>query len=144
MKRLLIPAMLITSLALTGCSNEGTSTAPPKAGTAGTNNNERRKLTVKVPTEESITQNETAEMDISIDRDNFKDAVTIELRNLPAGVTVVTDTLTIPVNQDSITVTLKASPTATVAEDHQVTVAAKSGDMPEAVANFKLDVRAKN
>ena len=145
MKRVLCALVAAGLVGLVGCGKEGTSTAPPKPGQPG-DANERRKLEVRGPTDQSITQNETEEMSISIDRENFTSAVKIELSDLPKGVTVVTPDLTIPAGKDDIKVTLKAAPDATVAKDHVVKVTATATgetDLPPANTTFKLDVEAK-
>jgi hypothetical protein len=129
-----------------GC-NKGTSTAPPTSrSTNQSAESAQRKLTVEVRGSQSITQDKTDEITVMIDRDNFTAPVTIEMRNLPDGVSVVTKDMTIPADKDSLTVTLKAGPDAAPVTDHGSQVAAKAKDeanMPEAVANFKLTVKSK-
>jgi ABC-type Fe3+-hydroxamate transport system substrate-binding protein len=130
------------ALLAAGCQ-QGSSTAP------STNPNrpgDTRKLTVTSPGDQTVTQDRTDEMTISINRDNFSGPVAIELRNLPAGVELVTKDLTIPADKSSITVTIRANPTAAPADDHVVTVVAKAkeqADLPEATTTFKLDVKSK-
>lgn len=144
MKKLIGAAVAASVVALAGCGKEGTSTAPPKPESQPSGNaNERRKLVVKAPGEQNVTRGQTTEFSVSIDRENFAGAVDIELRNLPSGVSMVTKDRTIPAGQDSLKFTIKAEADATVAEDHKVTVAAKAQDMPEAITDFKLDVKAK-
>ena len=132
--------------ALAGCGKEATSTAPAKPGTqaTGENSGEKRKLTVKAPGTQNVTRDMTTEFSVSVDRDNFAGSIEIELRDLPKGVSIVTKEMTIPAGKDSVTVTVKAALDAPVIESHMVKVAAKAKDMPEAVTEFKLDVKPKS
>lgn len=146
MNRIYLAAVGVAVFALAGCGKEGTSTAPPKPDTQapGEKPGEKRKLTVKAPGGQNVTRDMTTDFSVSVDRDNFAGAITIELRDLPKGVSVVTKEMTIPAGKDSLTVTVKAAPDAPVMENHVVRVSAKATDMPEAVTDFKLDVKAKN
>lgn len=131
-------------LALTavGCGT-GTATAPSKDPNKP---NAERKLKVTVPNSESVTQDRTEEVSISISRDHFTGPVAIEFRSLPAGVSVTTQDMVIPADKSDLKVTLKATATAQPAKDHAVMVAARAKDekdLPEATANFKLDVKSK-
>ena len=140
MKRIYIA--VAAAVVLSGCVKESTVTAPPKPGQT-----EARKLTLKVPTEENVTQAGTDEFEISVDRDGFAGDIEITLADLPAGVTKVTDVMTIPAGKDSLKVTVKADPTAKAVEDHMVKVTAKAKDqkdIPEASKSFKMDVKPKN
>ncbi len=154
MKRIYIElaSVGVAIIALAGCDNEGTATAPattgnPAPATPGTPApaaQERRKLTVTAPGEQNVTRDIATEFTVSVNRDNFAGPIGIELRSLPVGVSVITKEMTIPAGKDSLTVSIKATPDAPVVDDHLVKVAAKATDMPEAVTDFKLDVRAKN
>ena len=140
-----IAACALTA-ALVGC-NQGTSTAPGTSRSTNTTNrsadDNARKLTVTVREDQTITQNITDEVSVMIDRDNFNGPVEIKISDLPAKVSVVTDKMTIPADQDSLTVTLKAAADAPPVEDHAVKVSAKAPDMPEATTTFKLTVKSK-
>jgi hypothetical protein len=73
--------------------------------------------------------------------------VQLVFRDLPQGVTVVTPDTTIDTGKDSIVVSLKATPDATVENGHTVHVAAKARDekdLKEDVVGFKLDVKLKD
>jgi len=145
MNRIHLVAVGVAVFALAGCGKEATSTAPAKPGTQapGEKPGEIRKLTVKAPGTQNVTRDMTTEFSVSVDRDNFAGPIDIELRDLPKGVSIVTKEMTIPAGKDSLTVTVKAAPDAPVVENHVVKVAAKAKDMPEAVTDFKLDVKAK-
>ena len=69
----------------------------------------------------------------------------MEIRNLPAGVSVVTPDMTIPAGKDSMEVTVKAEKDAKVVDNHKVQIAVKpreQKDIPEAVVQFDMDVKA--
>ncbi len=158
MTRLTCAAVAAASLALAGCNKEGTSTAPPKPSQTATHSSnahgtathaandqgaKNRKLSVTSPGNQNVTQDATTDFKVAIDRDNFDGPVTVALDSLPSGVSVVTKEMTIPAGQESVNVTLKAEPNAAAAVGHVVKVTAKSPEMPEAVTDFKLDVKAK-
>lgn len=140
----IVPFVVLGFVFVVGCdTKKAESTAPSKnpekPGVA-------RKLTVKSPGSQTVTQDKTDELTVSIDRDNFSAPVTIELKNLPKGVTVETKDLTLPADKNSLTVTVKAAPDAPAIVDHPVTVTAKAKDqtdLPDATTDFKLTVKTK-
>ena len=136
-------AIICGLLAAVGCGKTATSSAPSKDPVKP---NTPRKLSVKGPTGQSVTQDRADEMTISVDRDGFSGPVTIELKNLPKGVTVETKDLTLPADKNSLKVTVKAAPDAPAVVDHVVQVVAKAkeeSDMPEVASDFKLTVKSK-
>jgi hypothetical protein len=136
----------VSVAALAGC-DKGTSTAPPTGAGANRGTSEVRKLTVTSPGEQTVTQDRTDEMTISIDRDNFASPVEIELTNLPKGVSVVTKEMTIPADKDSLTVTVKAAPDAPPVDNHKARVVARpknEAGLKEAAVEFDMDVKAKS
>lgn len=144
MKKILCSMLAVGLIGLVGCK-EGTSQAPPKAGQVG-DQTKPRKLSVTSPGGQVVMQDQTDELTVSVTRENLTSPVSVELRDLPNGVKVTTQDMTIPAGKDSITVTIKADSNATVAKDHVVKVAAKAKDekdLPEAITDFKLDVKAK-
>lgn len=135
--------VLVSSLLVTGCGKTETSTAPSNNPAKP---NTPRKLSVKAPGSQSVTQDRTDELSVSVDRSGFSSPVTIELKNLPKGVTVETKDLTLPADKDSLKVTIKAAPDAPAVVDHVVQVVAKAkdeADMPEVASDFKLTVKSK-
>jgi hypothetical protein len=102
---------------------------------------------VKSPKEETIKQNGTAEVEISVSRENFKGPVELAFSDLPAGVTVVSTDLTIPADKDSLKVSLKADADAKVEKDQKARVTAKAKDQkdlpPDSVA-FIIEVKLKD
>jgi hypothetical protein len=145
MKRIGSAFVGLAMILFTGCSTSGTGATAPS--TNPDKPNAARKLTVKVPVEKTIKQNGTVDVDISISRDHFAGPVDIEIRHLPAGVSVVTPDLTIPAGKDSVKATLRAAADAKVVVDAKFQVAAKAKeqkDMPEDVQDVKIEVKAKD
>lgn len=126
-------------VALAGC-NQGTSSAPATAP----GQTAPRRLTVRALYEHKVHRDGTDELTVTVDRDNFAGPVTVAVRDLPAGVSLVTTDMTIPAGKESLTVTVKATPDAPLVDDHVVRVAATAPDMPEASTTFKLDVMPKS
>ena len=136
-------AIICGLFAGTGCGKTVTSSAPSKDPAKP---NTARKLSVKAPTSQSVTQDKTDELSVTVDRDGFSGPVTISLKNLPKGVTVETKDLTLPADKNSLTVTIKAAPDAPAVIDHVVQVMAKANeqaDLPEVASDFKLSVKTK-
>lgn len=136
-------AVICGFLAAAGCGKTETSTAPSKDPAKP---NTPRKLSVKAPASQTVTQDRADEMTVSVDRDGFSGPVTIELKNLPKGVTVETKDLTLPADKNSLKVTIKAAPDAPAVVDHVVQVIGKAkdqADMPEVASDFKLTVKSK-
>ncbi len=126
-----------------GCKSS-TTTAP----SANPNEPDKiRELTVKSPGDQSVRQNGSDKLSISISRKNFDSPVAIELRNLPPGVEIVTKDLTIPAGKTSVDVTFQANPDAKEVKEHKVEVVAipkQEKGMNEVVTDFKLDVKKKD
>lgn len=142
MKRFICSVLGLAVVGLAGCQQGSSVASSTKPGAPG----ETRVLKVTSPGEQNITQDGIDDMTISISRTNFNGAVEIKIDNLPKDVKVTTEDLTIPAGKDSLTVSLKASPTAGVVEDHMVKVTATAkgeSDMQPATVEFKLDVKAK-
>jgi hypothetical protein len=135
-------ALGLMILAAAGC-HQGTSTAP---GTDPSHLRAERRLAVTIASQQAVTQDRTDEVLVTVARQNVGGPVDVELRNLPSGVEVVTKDMTIPADKLTLTVTIKAAPTAEPVVGHVVTVVARAEDdekLPEAAATFKLDVKAK-
>jgi len=124
-----------------GCENKTTTTgAVPTTGPSG--KSVVKKLTLKAAAEQTIKQGDTDDVSIKIDRDNFDDAVTIRLNDLPKGITCDRNEVIIPAGSNSIKLTLKAAPDAEVGE-HAVKIDAKAPGVDENVQTFKLTVKDK-
>ena len=136
MKKLIAIAMAFCLVGAVGCEQ--------KTGTAqGTDPNKPKKLTLRLATSQTITQDKTDDMTVNISRTEFKDPVTIEIKDLPKGVEVVTKDLTIPGDKTMLTVQLKAAPDAPPVTDHPIKVIAKGGGV-ESDEIVKLTVKAKS
>ncbi|WP_020471055.1 hypothetical protein [Zavarzinella formosa] len=139
MKKLLIPVVAFALIGAVGCE-KASSTAPSSNPNKP---NETRKLTLVTKESQSVTQDKTDEVTVGVNRDNFKEPVMIDVKGLPSGVTLETKDLTIPADKSSLTLTLKAAPTATPVNDHPFQIVGKSKDIPEVVNTVKLTVKAK-
>lgn len=130
------------ALALFGC-NRTTTQAP---GTNPAKPEQTRRLSVTSPGEQDVARNGTEKFTVRVDRDNFAGPLKVEIRSLPAGVSVVTPDMTIPAWKDSTEVTVKAEKDAAIVNDHKVQIAVKpkdQTDIPEAVVQFDMDVTAQ-
>src|SRR5262249_35020777 len=105
--------------------------------------NAARKLSLTAMDGHSITQDKTVEFMVHVTRDNFKEPVTVEVRDLPKGVTLETKDLTLPADKSDLTLTLKAAPDAPPITDHVFHVDAKSKDITTDPKGIKLTVKAK-
>jgi len=133
-------AVLTLGLAgVLGCEN--------KSGTAPSTNpsqpNAVRKLTIMASGDHTITQNETDDVILTVNRDNFKEDITIEVMDLPKGVTLDSKDMTIPADQNKITIRLKADADAPPTKDHTFHIVGKSKDIKSDAMNVKLTVKAK-
>jgi hypothetical protein len=137
MKRLVAIVLAFGLIGAVGCEQ--------KSGTAPSGDpNKPKKLTVTVAKDHTITQGETDEVLVNVNRDNFKDPVTLEVSDLPTGVMVETKDLTIPADKNNLTVRLKAEPTAAPVKDHVFHIVGKSGgDLKSEAANVRLTVKEK-
>jgi hypothetical protein len=142
MKRLSLALLSLAMILPIGCTSSGSGTTAPSSNPDKPE--KIRTLKVKSPSEVSIKQNGTADVDISVDRKNFTGPVEIKFDQLPAGVSTVTPDQTIPADKDSLKVALKAAPDAKVEKDHMVKVMAKAKDLPADSVEFKLEVKLKD
>ena len=82
-------------------------------------------------------------MTINVNRDHFKDVVTLEVTDLPKGVSLESGDLSIPADQNNITLTLKAAADASTVTDHVFHIRGKAKDITSDPLNIKLTVKAK-
>jgi hypothetical protein len=136
MKRLVATVLAFGLIGAVGCEQ--------KSGTApGADPNKPKKLTVTVKDDHTVTQGDTDDVLVNVNRDNFKEPVTLEVSDLPTGVVVETKDLTIPADKSNLTVRLKADPTAPPVRDHTFHIVGKSADVKTDPANVKLTVKEK-
>lgn len=136
MKKLIGIAMAFCLVGAVGCEQK-TATAP------GTDPNKPVRLTLRLATSQSITQDKTDDMTVNISRSQFNDPVTIEVKELPKGVEVLTKDMTIPPDKTLLTVQLKAAADAAPVTDHPIKVIARGGGA-ETEEIVKLTVKAKS
>jgi len=135
-----ITGMLVIGLAsVVGCDVKS-GTAP---GTDPNKPNSVKKVTIAVNDSQTITQDRTDEMKVVVTRSENKDPVTLMVNELPKGVTLETKDLTIPGDQNSLTLTLKAAPDAPPVQDHVFHIVGKTTDITTDQISVKLTVKAK-
>lgn len=122
-----------------GCENKS-GTAP---STDPNQSNAVRKLSIMASGDHTITQNETDDVIVTVNRDNFKEPVTLEVTNLPKGVTLDSQDVTIPADQNKITIRLKAAADAPATKDHTFQIVGKTKDIKSDAMNLKLTVKTK-
>ena len=136
MKKLIAIALAFGLIGAVGCEQK-TGTAP------GTDPNKPKKLTLRVADSQTITQDKTDEVAVNISRTQFNDPVTIEVKDLPKGVTLETKDTTMPGDKTMLTLTLKAAPDAPPGE-YIIHIIAKGPSIESEAANVKLTVKAKS
>ena len=135
MKKLMAVALAFGLIGAVGCEQ--------KSGTApGTEPNKPKKLTLRVADSHTITQDRTDELTVTVTRTQFSDPVTIDVKDLPKGVTLETKDLAIPGDKNTLTLTFKAAPDAPTGE-FVYHIVAKSKDITSDPANIKLTVKGK-
>jgi hypothetical protein len=113
-----------------------------KGSGAGAGADTEKKLTLKAPGNTTIKQDDTAAITVHITRDKFNDPVELKFNNLPKGVTVMENDLTISKDAKEAKLTLKAAPDAEPVDDHKVTVHASGGGLQQD-ATFNVTVKKK-
>jgi hypothetical protein len=140
MKRLITLTLAVGLGGLLGCEQKS-GTAP---STDPSNPNAVRKITVTVSGDHTITQGETDDVLVAVTRSHHSDPVTLEVSDLPKAVTLDSKDLTIPGDKNSITIRLKADPTAPPVKDHVFHIVGKAKDITSDPLNVKVTVKAKS
>jgi len=102
-----------------------------------------KSISLTKPSNATITQGETANMDIKISRKGFNEPVTVRFEGLPEGVTVEEKDNQIAKDSNSTRFTLKAAANAAPVTDKAVTVITSASGIPEVRDSFNVTVRAK-
>ena len=135
-----LAALALLLIVAAGCQKT-TSTGPGEVKNDGTT--KVKKLTVVAAKSQTIKRGDTDKVLVTVNRDNFDDAVTVRLNDLPNGVELVGENeAVIPRGSNSVTLELKASDDAEVG-DHNVTIAADAPGLSENTQTFKLTVKDK-
>lgn len=138
MKKLLGMVMVFGLASVLGCET--------KSGTAPSTDPNKpkdvQKLTLTSSGDHTITQGETDDVMVNINRDNFKEPVTFDVKDLPRGVTLDSKDLTAPADKGTFTLRLKAAVDAPPTKDAVFHITGKSGDV-KAELTVKLTVKAK-
>jgi hypothetical protein len=139
MKCLVTGALGFLFIAATGCEQKS-GTAP---STNPNNPNETRKITLTTSGSHSITEDGTTDMTVVVTRSHDKDDVTLSVTDLPKGVTLDSKDVTVPGDKNSVTLRLKADPTAPPVENHEFHIEGHAKDLKSEPLNVKLTVKAK-
>lgn len=153
MKVLALLSAAALAVAMAGCQ-KSTTTAPVTPDTTRTDDttiapsttpatSEVKKLTVMTATDQTVERGESDEMLVTINRDNFNDAVKISLNALPAGIIAEQSPVTIAAGDNSATLKLTASADAAVGE-HKIELVAEAPGMEKNVQLVTLKVKAKD
>jgi hypothetical protein len=139
MKRLIALTLVAGVFGLAGCESK-TGTAP---STNPNKPNETRSIRVTASGSHTITQGETDDVLVEVTRSNNKEEVTLEVSDLPKGVVLDSKDVTVPADKNSITLRLKADPTAMPVDNHVFHIVGKSKDIKSEALDLKLTVKAK-
>jgi len=105
---------------------------------------DKAKLTVSPPLAPvTVKQGGVTKVDIGVKRENFKEPVTVEFKDLPKGVTVEEKDMKVAADKGTATYTLKAANDAEVVTDKVVTVNVNGTDTVKGMSTFKLTVEKK-
>jgi len=139
MKRSITFVLAVGLAGLLGCeqkSGTAPSTDPNKPGAV-------RKITLTVSGDHTITQGETDDIMVAVTRSHHSEPVTLEVSDLPKGVSVDTKDLTIPGDKNSFTLRLKADATAPAVKNHEFHIVGKAKDITSDPLNVHLTVKEK-
>jgi hypothetical protein len=146
MKYFVSALLLGIAFATVGCNQSkpgGPGAALPESeqATFGQTDNS---FTLEAPmTATDVTQGETDEITISIDRgDNFAQDVSLSFDNLPPGVTLTPANATLAQGDSEVTFVLAAALDAAVG-DHTVVVTGRPAQGPTAATEVKISVNQK-
>jgi hypothetical protein len=81
---------------------------------------------------------------VLVNRSHNKDDVTLDVNDLPKGVTLDSKDVIVPGDKNTITLRLKADPTAPPVENHEFHIVGHAKDIRSEPLNVKLTVKAKS
>jgi len=105
-------------------------------------NDSGQKLIVYRPANQTIHQGDKDEVDIRVAREDFDDALTVSVTDLPDGVKVLNENMTIERHEGKFTLTLMAETDAPVVKDHIVYVRVSANNGLGAQESFRISVEA--
>lgn len=105
---------------------------------------DHKKLTLKKPFDVTIKRGDTSQVSVSIDRDNFRDAVSVGIENLPKGVSVQDRDSKIATGENSGKFTLKADDNAELVTNHEAKVTVTGPNGIKVTEPFKVTVKDKS
>ena len=134
MKKWFTLVVAVGLLGFTACSGGSSKKAEVHTEKGGS-------FTLKAPSDTTLTQGESKEITVSVDRKDFKDAIDLDFSNMPKGVSIEGDKKT-GKEADKATFTLKASADAPKVDDNVVDVKG-SGGGSNVTVKFKVAVKEK-
>jgi hypothetical protein len=102
-----------------------------------------KKLTLTKPADQTLKRGQTNQVKVMINRDNFRDPVTIDFENLPKGVSVQDKDKKIAAEDNSANFTLVADANADLVTNHEVRVTATGPDGMKVSEAFRVSVKEK-
>jgi hypothetical protein len=147
MKRLLPIGLLGLALIVTGCQ-QSTSTGPSGVtkkmtpGETKVSASGAKKLTLTAKEAQTVARGSSDKVQLTINRDNFNDPVTVKFTGLPKGVEVVEKDMTFDASENMKTFTLQAGGDAALG-DHNVTITAEAPGLSPNTQTFKLTIKEK-
>jgi len=102
-----------------------------------------KKLTLSAPKSVTVETGGKAELKLTVKREKFDDPVTIEITDLPKGVTVQETDLKFDKGTTEKTFTLKAADDAAGEEGHKARVSASGGGMKAGPEEVTVNVKKK-
>jgi len=112
-------------------------------GGSSTDSSGNEKLKLDKPSDVTVKRGESAQVKVSIKRNNFGGDVNVSFADLPKGVTIEPTTAKITGGETSTTFTLKAGNDAELG-DHNVKVTATGPDNLKPSETFKVTVKDKS
>lgn len=100
-----------------------------------------KKLTLMKPADQTLTKGTPNQVMITINRDNFRDEVSVSFDNLPQGVTVQDKDKKIANGDSTASFTLLADANAALVQNHEVRVTVTGPDNMKATEVFRLSVK---
>lgn len=111
-----------------------------KTTVEGTNG---KKLTLLHPASQTLKRGETNQIDITVTRTNFSEAVGVVFSDLPKGTTVV-ESKKIAGDKNIGTYTIHSAPDADMVNNHVVKVTVEGPDGMKATETFQITVKDRS
>jgi len=137
-------AGVLAACVAAGCGSTTTTTGPGTNSAKKTSSGAPAPKVLKLTASDTQTvkQGDTDKIQVSVNRDNFDEAVSLGFEDLPKGVTLVENNPVIAKGDKMMSLTLKAADDAAVG-DHDIVLVAKADGVDKNNHKIKLTVKAK-